>query len=182
MGNEFQQKMQMIQTRVWQRWQRFEDAIVPHRALRWAVAFIFFMLYWIRVLSIEGFYVVTYAMHLHLLYIAIVFVTPLSDPARDNREEDDGMALPSSAGDEFKPFVSKMGEFKAYRGVMRIMGICFFLTFIPLLDIPVFWPILLIYFVALFVSEMSGRIKHMVKFKYVPWSSNKPKYVAKDSK
>jgi len=53
-----------------------------------------------------------------------------------------------------------------------------FLTFFSLFDVPVFWPILLIYFIVLFVLTMKRQIKHMLKHKYLPFSFGKKKYHA----
>ena len=39
-----------------------------------------------------------------------------------------------------------------------------------------FWPILLVYFVALFALTMKRQIKHMWKHNYVPWSRGKTRY------
>lgn len=41
-------------------------------------------------------------------------------------------------------------------------------TLFPFFDIPVFWPILLVYFIILFVITMRRQIAHMRKYKYVP--------------
>jgi len=40
-------------------------------------------------------------------------------------------------------------------------------TLFPFFDIPVFWPILLVYFIILFVITMRRQIAHMRKYKYV---------------
>ena len=47
-------------------------------------------------------------------------------------------------------------------------------------NIPVFWPILLLYFIALFVLTMKRQIKHMIKYKYVPFSLGKTRYQGRD--
>ena len=46
-------------------------------------------------------------------------------------------------------------------------------------NIPVFWPILLMYFIALFVLTMKRQIKHMIKYRYIPFSFGKTKYKGK---
>ena len=56
------------------------------------------------------------------------------------------------------------------------------MTFFELFDVPVFWPILLLYFIVLFVITMKRQIRHMVKYKYVPFSWGKAKYVTTGSK
>jgi len=36
--------------------------------------------------------------------------------------------------------------------------------------VPVFWPILLVYFCALFFVTMRRQIRHMIKHRYIPFS------------
>jgi len=50
------------------------------------------------------------------------------------------------------------------------------MTFFSFFDIPVFWPILLVYFIALFGLTMRNQISHMIKHKYIPISWGKTKY------
>ena len=59
---------------------------------------------------------------------------------------------------------------------MKAFLIAIFCTFIPFLDIPVFWPILLIYFIALFTVTMRKQIAHMIKYRYIPFNVGKPKF------
>lgn len=47
------------------------------------------------------------------------------------------------------------------------------MTLFPVFDVPVFWPILLLYWLVLFTVTMKRQIKHMIKHKYVPWSTGK---------
>ena len=49
-------------------------------------------------------------------------------------------------------------------------------SFIGFLNIPVFWPILVMYFITLFCVTMKRQIKHMITYKYLPFTSGKPKY------
>ena len=43
-------------------------------------------------------------------------------------------------------------------------------------DLPVFWPILLMYFILLFFLTMKQQILHMLKHRYVPFSFGKQTY------
>ncbi|CAI5931246.1 unnamed protein product [Closterium sp. NIES-64] len=54
--------------------------------------------------------------------------------------------------------------------------VAFTMTFFPIFDVPVFWPILLMYWFTLFVLTMKRQIRHMIKYKYVPFSFGKQKY------
>ncbi len=51
--------------------------------------------------------------------------------------------------------------------------VAFVLTFFSIFDVPVFWPILLLYWVVLFVLTMKRQIRHMIKYHYVPFSLGK---------
>lgn len=161
-------------------YQRYLDMSVPHRSMRWAVFVFLLMFYMIRVFYCGGFYVITYGMGIHLLYLTLLLITPL---AEDEFREESG--LPKTAGndadEEFRPFVPRVQEFVVWKSMIRVVAICLFLTLFKFLDIPVFWPILLLYFIILTATQMGGRIRHMIKHRYVPWNAGKPKFVPKTS-
>lgn len=46
--------------------------------------------------------------------------------------------------------------------------VSFFMTFFEIFDVPVYWPILLLYFISLFLLTMKRQIKHMIKHRYAP--------------
>ena len=56
---------------------------------------------------------------------------------------------------------------------MRSLLVGMSLTLVDVFDVPVFWPILMLYFLALFCVTMKSRIKHMIKYKYLPFSTGK---------
>jgi hypothetical protein len=47
------------------------------------------------------------------------------------------------------------------------------MTLFPMFDVPVFWPILLMYWLLLFTVTMKRQIKHMIKYRYLPFSTGK---------
>lgn len=51
--------------------------------------------------------------------------------------------------------------------------IAFVMTFFSMFDVPVFWPILLCYWIVLFVLTMRRQIAHMIKYKYIPFNIGK---------
>ena len=50
------------------------------------------------------------------------------------------------------------------------------MTFFEMFNIPVFWPILLMYFCILFFLTMKRQIKHMIKHRYIPFTVGKQTY------
>lgn len=47
------------------------------------------------------------------------------------------------------------------------------MTFFSVFDIPVFWPILLLYWFVLFFVTMKRQIRHMIKYRYIPFTFGK---------
>ena len=108
----------------------------------------------LRVYLVNGWYIVTYGLGIYLLNLFIGFLSPQIDP------ETDGLLLPQKNAEEFRPFSRRVPEFKFWLSSAKATTIAFFMTFFRVFDIPVFWPILLLYFIALFVLTMKRQIKH----------------------
>lgn len=73
----------------------------------------------------------------------------------------------------------KLPEFKFWVKSAKSLLVSFAMTFFPVFDVPVFWPILLMYFVMLFTMTMKQQLRHMIKHKYVPFSWGKQTYGGK---
>ncbi|RDD46164.1 Protein RER1 [Trichoplax sp. H2] len=127
-----------------------------------------------------GFYIVTYALAIFLLNQFIGFLTPQMDPAMSMEEEEDGPTLPTRRDEEFKPFMRRLPEFKFWTSTTRAIIIATFCTFFQVFDVPVFWPILVIYFFLLFFMTMRRQIEHMIRYRYLPFSHGKKKYKGKE--
>lgn len=67
--------------------------------------------------------------------------------------------LPTRQDEEFRPFIRRLPEFKCWCAVVKSTLFAFFTTFFEFFDIPVFWPILLLYFIVLFGLTMKRQIK-----------------------
>ncbi|CAD7950517.1 unnamed protein product [Amoebophrya sp. A120] len=157
------------------------DRTVIFPTQRWAFFAISLLLYCIRVYFLHGFYIVTYMLGIYLLNLFIGFLSPAFDP---DEMDDDGPILPTGASSvteersdgEFRPFSRKLPEFKFWVAGTRMVWISIFMTFFSVFDLPVFWPILLMYFILLVFITMKDRVAHMIKYKYVPFSWGKQTY------
>lgn len=65
------------------------------------------------------------------------------------------------------------GDVNCRHSLTKAFCFVFVLTFFSAFDVPVFWPILLCYWLILFVSTMKRQIMHMIKYKYVPFTFGK---------
>lgn len=146
-------------------------------------------LFTLRVVTYQGFYVIAYALGIFLLNVLLLFLSPRLDPsylpedvlspdinAFSESYLDAPPLLPVRGDDEFRPFVRKLPEFGAWMSAMRAVLVALFCSLFPALDVPVFWPILVMYFLILFVVTMRRQIAHMVKYKYVPFDMGKRRF------
>lgn len=160
-----------------QHYQHLLDKSIPFLVHRWIAFLVVAVIYATRVLYIQGFYVVSYALGIYILNLLIGFLSPQVDP--EFLDLSDGPSLPLRSSDEFRPFVRRLPEFKFWYSITKAFFIAFVLTFFSIFDVPVFWPILLFYWVVLFGLTMKKQILHMVKYRYVPFSFGKQRYDGK---
>ncbi|KAM7250794.1 hypothetical protein ACFE04_022677 [Oxalis oulophora] len=158
--------------------QFYLDRSTPHLLYRWLGTLVAAMIYVLRVYYVQGFYVVSYGLGIYILNLLIGFLSPKVDP---ELEQLDGASLPTKGSDEFRPFVRRLPEFKFWYAITKAFIVAFIMTFFSLLDVPVFWPILLCYWVVLFGLTMKRQILHMIKYKYVPLDFGKQRYTGKKS-
>uniref|UniRef100_H2YYQ9 Protein RER1 n=1 Tax=Ciona savignyi TaxID=51511 RepID=H2YYQ9_CIOSA len=165
-------------TRLYQTWL---DKTVPFVIPRWAATLVSYVLYFIRIYIIQGWYVVTYALAIYHLNLFIAFLSPKVDPSiYQDDSDDEGPQLPTGSAEEFRPFIRRLPEFKFWYSGTKAIVIAFICTLFTAFNIPVFWPILVMYFIILFGVTMKRQIKHMIKYRYLPFTHGKTKYKGKD--
>ena len=130
------------------------------------------MLFVIRILIVQGWYIgklnvevptssrlrkfcaVAYSLGIYLLNLFLAFLSPKFDPSLEQDEGmEDGTAggLPTKEDQEFKPFVRRLPEFKFWYSTTKAVTIAFFCSWFQMFDLPVFWPVLVVYWLILFV-------------------------------
>ncbi|GKU99192.1 hypothetical protein SLE2022_360900 [Rubroshorea leprosula] len=158
--------------------QYYLDRSTPHTLRRWLGTLAVAAIYILRVYYVQGFYVVSYGVGIYILNLLIGFMSPKVDPELQHL---DSGSLPTKGSDEFKPFVRRLPEFKFWYAITKAFIVAFLMTFFSVLDVPVFWPILLCYWIFLFFLTMKRQILHMIKYKYVPLDLGKKRYTGKKS-
>lgn len=170
-------------------YQTYLDKTTPHIKYRWSAFGVLFFLFFIRIIHVQGFYVVCYGYCIFLLNQFLLFLSPKFDmtlqqeqsndaleAGEDEEYNDPGLYKKSVTEKEFRPFIRKLPEFKFWNKAVTGVVICLALTFFSIFDLPVFWPILVIYFILLTFLTMKAQIQHMVKYKYIPFDIGKKKY------
>ncbi|XP_033218149.1 protein RER1 [Belonocnema kinseyi] len=161
--------------RMSQIYQSWQDRWAPHVVWRWVFAVTLLLLFLLRILLVQGWYIITYGLGIYHLNLFIAFLTPKIDPAMDF-DDADGPELPTKSNEEFRPFIRRLPEFKFWHAVTVSTISATAMTFFEMFNIPVFWPILVMYFITLFCITMKRQIKHMLKYRYLPFTHGKPRY------
>eukprot|EP01036_Dinobryon_divergens_P030252 gene30252-39468_t len=139
------------------KWQYLLDKSSPLVLYRWIFFLCILSTYVLRVYYVNGWFIVTYGLGIYLLNQFIGFLSPQIDP----EETDIDVGLPTREKEEFRPFARRLPEFKFWYSCSRAIIIATFMTFFELFD---------------------RQIRHMIKYKYVPFSWGKAKYVTTGSK
>ena len=151
------------------------DKIIVYKGFRWSFIVFLLIIYFIRILYVQGYYALTYCIGIHFLNSFIGFISPLDDPEDEDLDEEISH-LPQSNNEEFRPFQRKLKEYEFWRIMFWTLIISLSMTFFEAFNIPVFWPLLLVYFIMIFFLIMRKQIKHMIKYHYLPWDSGKKTY------
>ncbi|WFD06146.1 hypothetical protein MVES1_001488 [Malassezia vespertilionis] len=167
--------------------QHMIDSLAPFAKERWAGTGVLLFLFMLRIVFAHGWYIVCYALFIYLLNLFLAFLSPKFDPAHESdlaaQDVEDGEpGLPTSSKpggglmsnvfhgssgqadadtDEFRPFIRRLPEFKFWLSATQATLVSIVATFFSVFDIPVFWPVLVVYFVTLFVLTMRRQIQYV---------------------
>lgn len=95
---------------------------------------------------------VAYSLGIYLLNLFLAFLSPKFDPSLEQDEGmEDGTAggLPTKEEEEFRPFVRRLPEFKFWYSTTKAIAIAFVCSWFTAFDLPVFWPVLVVYWLIL---------------------------------
>ncbi|KAJ3889235.1 retrieval of early ER protein Rer1 [Lentinula edodes] len=172
------QNISAAYTRVTRQYQQILDRWTPYIMYRWLGTAGILSLFFLRIVLSQGWFIVCYAYAIYLLNLLLAFLQPKFDPSLQedllaDEIEEGGTPmtspLPSARDDEFRPFVRRLPEWQFWLSATRATLIAIGCTLFEMFDVPVYWPILVVYFFVLFALTMRRQIQHMIKYKYVPF-------------
>lgn len=114
------------------------------------------VIFFLRIFFAQGWYIVAYSLGIYLLNLFLAFLSPKFDPSleSDTDMEEGGTSagiLPTKNDQEFRPFVRRLPEFKFWYSATKAVGFAFLASWFSVFDVPVFWPVLVVYWILLFV-------------------------------
>ncbi|KAI5189958.1 hypothetical protein NECID01_0753 [Nematocida sp. AWRm77] len=153
--------------------QTYADRTIAYWKERWLALGVLLLLFVGRVVSTEGYRLVTYCLFLYLLHCFIGFCTPIDCDNLDPFDiEEEGVTVEkpiSRSADDSKPFLRKLPEFNCWILCMRSVLASLVATLFPIFNIPVYTPILVVYFFVLVYLTGIKIKKHMEKYHYNPF-------------
>ncbi|KIY50269.1 retrieval of early ER protein Rer1 [Fistulina hepatica ATCC 64428] len=166
-------------SKIQRQYQQILDRWTPHMFHRWLATGGLATLFALRIVLSHDAYAI-YLLNLLLAFLQPKFDPSLQDDLMADELEGGGDAsspLPSQRDDEFRPFVRRLPEWQFWLSSTRATIIALVCTLSGIFDVPVYWPILVVYFFVLFTLTMRRQIQHMIKYKYVPFDiGRKAKY------
>lgn len=140
------------------------------------------LLFLLRVITLRAFYLITYCVGIYLIHSTILFLTPkgsdIADPFEnyeENKDEEDDYE-PEYIDNQYKPIVRNMPEFDYWKFTTKVLGSALIATFFNILDIAVWTPILVVYFLIMLILTIKCLLQHMKKYNYNPFSFSKDYY------
>lgn len=131
---------------------------------RWIATVTLLCFFFLRIIIAQGWYIVAYCLGIYLLNLFLAFLQPKFDPSltQDEGLEDGESSLPTKQDQEFRPFIRRLPEFKFWHAATRAVVISFICSWFSVFDLPVFWPVLVMYWIILFAltseySDWSGK-------------------------
>ncbi|THV05135.1 retrieval of early ER protein Rer1 [Dendrothele bispora CBS 962.96] len=181
------QNIQASYARIQRQYQQILDRLTPHMLYRWVGFAGLLSIFILRIVMAQGWYIVCYAYAIYLLNLLLAFLQPKFDPSlqddllADEIEEggETNSPLPSQRDDEFRPFVRRLPEWQFWLSSTRATIFALLCTLSEAFDVPVYWPILVVYFFVLFTLTMRRQIQHMIKYRYIPFDVGKARYGGK---
>ncbi len=162
----------------------FIDRVAIYPRERWLCLLLFDLLYGLRVVFwTEGYAVITYLLGLYHLNLLMLYLTPLEDPDElDFVDGDPEFILPVRENDEFKGFQRKIQELELWKQLTQASVACMGLTFFEFFAFPIYWPLLVFYFVMMTTFLCRYKIDHMIRYRYIPFDFGKKSYASAKKK
>jgi hypothetical protein len=137
-------------------YQTYLDKSTPYVTYRWAGTGSLFVLFFLRIIMASGWYIIAYCLGIYLLNLFLAFLQPKFDPSLNQDEglEDGESSLPTKQDQEFRPFIRRLPEFKFWHSATRAVAISFVCSWFEIFNLPVFWPVLVVYWLILFSLTM----------------------------
>jgi len=165
--------------RLMRQYQTYLDKSTPYVSYRWISTSALLLLFFLRIVIAQGWYIIAYCLGIYLLNLFLAFLQPKFDPSLtqdEGLEDGEQSSLPTKQDEEFRPFIRRLPEFKFWHSATRAVVISFVCSWFEIFNLPVFWPVLVVYWLILFSLTMRRQIQHMIKYRYVPFSFGKTRY------
>ena len=149
------------------------DKLSPMPKPRWIVTVGLLGLFFVRILVSKSHHLIAYCLSVYLVHGFILFATPKDENIPDPFEADDSEYAPANIDNNLRPFVRNMPEFSYWSFCTKLIIGSIILSFFSFTDIPVYTPILVIYFIFMIFATIIKLWQHSSKYNYNPFNFTK---------
>lgn len=154
------------------------DKFSPYPVQRWCVFGLCLLAHFVKILVSGTHHLIAYVVGVYLFHGFILFATPkdenIPDPFEEEVDNDNSNEYsPSNVDNSLRPFIRNMPEYTYWMFSMKVVVISFLLTLSKFTDIPVYTPILVVYFVFMVLATAIKLWQHSRKYNYNPFFQSK---------
>lgn len=153
--------------------QLVKDKLAGEVQMRWTIFGAVAFMYVLRVLIKQTHHIITYAVGIYMIQGFILFATPKMKNTEDPFETLTEEQIQEEQRNFDGPFIRNLSEYDFWAFYMKVVVISFILTFFSFLDIPVFAPLLVLYFVIMVLATLVKLTQHQKMYQYNPWATIK---------
>lgn len=147
------------------------DKTGPKIWLRWTFFGVLLLLFFMKIFVTGSHHLIAYCLGVYLVHGFVLFATPKDERIPDPFEEDDINDIendytPVSVDNNLRPFIRNMPEFTYWLFCIKIVIGSLLLSMFSFTDIPVYTPILVLYFVFMISATVIKLWRHSSKYNY----------------
>ncbi|EEQ82541.1 hypothetical protein NCER_100718 [Vairimorpha ceranae BRL01] len=160
--------------------QIYLDQLAPLTYVRWTITGTLLFVFFLKIFISDSFYLVAYILGIYLIHGTILFLTPkgdnIADPFENYDQEDEDNFECELIDNQFKPITRNLPEFDYWMFCTKVIGGGLVASCFSIFNIPVYTPVLIIYFCMMVVFTCKCLYAHIKKYKYNPFSISKDYY------
>ena len=148
------------------------DSLVFYKTQRWLSFWALYSLLVLKILLTHKYYAVLYLLTFFFIQKIILYFTPQGIPSIIDEEENEMQEfyqIPENSQiqkQESKPVIRKLGEFYLWKSLVAMTLVGLLCTCVDILDIAVYWPLLVVYMAVIVLNLVVKQRRHMKKYEY----------------
>ncbi|KAI5152152.1 hypothetical protein ENBRE01_2607 [Enteropsectra breve] len=144
------------------------DNIKPYRRTRWTVFAALGLYFFCRIVKKDSHWLAAYVLCIYLIQCFILFATPKDSSIPDPFEAEEELQeyVAPTEENSHRPFIRNLPEYNFWTTVIQYLLIAHAVICFDFTNLPVYIPILVLYFVFMVIATVVKLWEHSSKYKY----------------